>query len=216
MGSSQPVELTESETEYTVAVIKHVFPAHPVLQFDVTNTLADQLLEAARVELEVPEGWNLITEVAAPRLEYNVGGTIYCVLETPDELGECVASLAANLKFTVKDCDPATGEPDSDDGYDDEYQLEDIDVTVADHVSRVMKGNFGAAWEEIGEEFELEDTFQLPFKTMEEAVKNIVAYLGLQPCERSDKVALSEGVAMQLTVRSQDQAVSEIMATAVA
>merc|ERR1712203_675285 len=138
---------------------------------------------------EVPEGWNLIAEVAAPRLEYSVGGTIYCILETPEELGECVASLAANLKFTVKDCDPATGEPDSDDGYDDEYQLEDIDVTVADHVSRVMKGNFGAAWEEIGEEFELEDTFQLPFKTMEEAVKNIVTYLGLQPCERSDKVA---------------------------
>merc|ERR1719285_1290105 len=52
-----------------------------------------------------------------------------------------------------------------------------------------MKGNFGAAWEENGEEFELEDTFQLPFKTMEEAVKNIVTYLGLQPCERSDKVA---------------------------
>ena len=43
--SSQPVELTESETEYTVAVIKHVFPAHLVLQFDCTNTLADQLLE---------------------------------------------------------------------------------------------------------------------------------------------------------------------------
>jgi len=154
-----------------------------------------------------------------------------------------VATIPANLKFTVKDCDPATGEPDSEDGYDDEYQLEDIDVTVTDHVSRVMKGNFGAAWEEIGADFELEDTFQLPFKTMDEAVKNIVTYLGLQPCERSDKVpegksshtlllsgmyrggievlvraklALSDGVAMQLTVRSQDQAVSEIMATAVA
>jgi len=241
--SSQPVELTESETEYTVAVIKHVFPEHVVLQFDCTNTLADQLLESARVELEVPEGWEIVAEVVAPRLEYNVGGTIYVVLVTPEELSECVATIPANLKFTVKDCDPATGEPDSEDGYDDEYQLEDIDVTVADHVSRVMKGNFGAAWEEIGADFELEDTFQLPFKTMDEAVKNIVTYLGLQPCERSDKVpegksshtlllsgmyrggievlvraklALSDGVAMQLTVRSQDQAVSEIMATAVA
>merc|ERR1711872_115020 len=241
--SSQPVELTESETEYTVACIKHIYPGHVVLQFDCTNTLADQLLESARVELEVPEGWEVVAEVVAPRLEYNVGGTIYVVLVTPEELSECVATIPANLKFTVKDCDPATGEPDSEDGYDDEYQLEDIDVTVADHVSRVMKGNFGAAWEEIGEEFELEDTFQLPFKTMEEAVKNIVTYLGLQPCERSDKVAegrsshtlllsgmfrggfevlvraklaLSDGVAMQLTVRSQDQAVSEIMATAVA
>merc|ERR1712037_310123 len=150
------------------------------------------LLEAARVELEVPEGWNLIAEVVAPRLEYNVGGTIYCVLETPDELGECVASLAANLKFTVKDCDPATGEPDSDEGYDDEYQLEDLDITVADYVQRVMKGNFAAAWEELGEENELEDTYSLPFKTLDEAVKNIVMYLGLQPCERSDRVSRGE------------------------
>jgi len=240
--SSQPTELTESETEYTVAVIKHVFPAHVVLQFDCTNTLADQLLEQVRVELEVPEGWEILAEVAAPRLEYNVAGTIYVVMATPEELSECVATIPANLKFTVKDCDPVTGEPDSEDGYDDEYQLEDIDVTVADHVARVMKGNFGAAWEEIGAEHEMEDTFQLPFKTLEEAVKNMVTYLGLQPSERSDKVAegrsshtlllsglyrggievlvraklaLSDGVAMQLTVRSQDQAVSEIMATAV-
>ena len=42
--SSQPAELTESETEYTVVCIKHVFPGH-VHQFDCTNILADQLLE---------------------------------------------------------------------------------------------------------------------------------------------------------------------------
>jgi len=241
--SSQPVELTESETEYTVAVIKHVFPGHIVLQFDCTNTLADQLLEQVRVELELGEGWDLLAEVKAPALQYNVGGTIYCVISTPEDLGECVTTIAANLKFTVKDCDPNTGEPDSDEGYDDEYQLEDIEIAVADYVQRVMKGNFGAAWEELGQENELEDTFSLPFKTLEEAVKNIVVYLGLQPCERSDKVpegksshtlllsgvfrgghqvlvrtklALSDGVAMQLTVRSEDSMVAEIMTTAVA
>jgi len=241
--SSQPVELTESETEYTVAVIKHVFPGHIVLQFDCINTLADQLLEQVRVELELGEGWDLVTEVMAPALQYNVGGTIYCVISTPEDLSDCVTTIAANLKFTVKDCDPNTGEPDSDEGYDDEYQLEDIEIAVADYVQRVMKGNFGAAWEELGQENELEDTFSLPFKTLEEAVKNIVVYLGLQPCERSDKVpegksshtlllsgvfrgghqvlvrtklALSDGVAMQLTVRSEDSMVAEIMTTAVA
>jgi len=241
--SSQPVELTESETEYTVAVIKHVFPGHIVLQFDCTNTLADQLLEQVRVELELGEGWDLVAEVKAPALQYNVGGTIYCVISTPEDLSECVTTIAANLKFTVKDCDPNTGEPDSDEGYDDEYQLENIEIAVADYVQRVMKGNFGAAWEELGQENELEDTFSLPFKTLEEAVKNIVVYLGLQPCERSDKVpegksshtlllsgvfrgghqvlvrtklALSDGVAMQLTVRSEDSMVAEIMTTAVA
>lgn len=34
-------------------------------------------------------------------------------------------------------------------------------MTVADHVQRVMKPNFGASWEEVGPENELEDTFAL-------------------------------------------------------
>jgi len=241
--SSQPAELTESETEYTVACIKHVFPGHVVLQFDCTNTLADQLLEQVRVELEVGEGWEVVAQIPASSMQYNLASTIYTVLSVPEDLTECVASMAATLKFTVKDCDPATGEPDSDEGYDDEYQLEDLDITVADYVQRVMKGNFAAAWEELGEENELEDTYSLPFKTLDEAVKNLCMYLGLQPCERSDRVpegksshtlllsgvfrggygvlvraklALSDTVAMQLSVRAEDPQVAEIITTAVA
>merc|ERR1719461_1625435 len=75
--SSQPVELTESETEYTVACIKHIYPGHVVLQFDCTNTLADQLLEQVRVELELGEGWEMVTQVPAPSMQYNVASTIY-------------------------------------------------------------------------------------------------------------------------------------------
>lgn len=60
---------------------------------------------------------------------------------------------------------------------------------MADFVQKVIKGNFSAAWDELGAENELEDTFALSsMKTLEEAVKNIVQYLGLQACERSDKV----------------------------
>lgn len=73
--------------------------------------------------------------------------------------------------------------------YPDEYVLEDLDLTVADYVQRAMKANFPAAWEELGPTNELEDTYALSsFKTLEEAVKNIVQFLGMQPCERSDKV----------------------------
>ena len=31
-------------------------------------------------------------------------------------------------------CDPNTGEPYNDEGYEDEYALENIEVNVADHV----------------------------------------------------------------------------------
>jgi coatomer protein complex subunit gamma len=58
------------------------------------------------------------------------------------QISECVATIPATLKFTVKDCDPTTGEPDSEEGYNDDYQLEDIDITVADYVQRVMKVRF--------------------------------------------------------------------------
>lgn len=34
-------------------------------------------------------------------------------------------------------------------------------MTVADHIQRVLQPNFGAAWEEVGDEFEKEETFAL-------------------------------------------------------
>lgn len=56
-------------------------------------------------------------------------------------------------------------------------------------MQRIVKPNFLAAWEEIDEECEMEETYQLSnFKTIEEAIKNVIVYMGMQPCERSDKV----------------------------
>ena len=40
-------------------------------------------------------------------------------------------------------------------------QLENIDLVVADHMQRVMKPNFAASWDEIGEENQVEETFSL-------------------------------------------------------
>ncbi len=45
MQSSPIVELTEAETEYSVDVIKHIYPGHVVFQFNCTNTIAEYLLE---------------------------------------------------------------------------------------------------------------------------------------------------------------------------
>lgn len=39
---------------------------------------------------------------------------------------------------------------------------------MADHIQRVLKPNFGAAWDEVGDEFEKEETFTLSaIKTLE-------------------------------------------------
>ena len=46
-------------------------------------------------------------------------------------------------------------------------QLEDVEVSIADHTQKVIKPNFAASWEEIGEGNELEDTYSLSMKTVE-------------------------------------------------
>lgn len=46
-------------------------------------------------------------------------------------------------------------------------------MTVADHIQKVLKPNFGAAWEEVGDEFEKEETFALAsVRTLDGAYKS--------------------------------------------
>uniref|UniRef100_A0A8D0CNA3 Coatomer subunit gamma n=1 Tax=Sander lucioperca TaxID=283035 RepID=A0A8D0CNA3_SANLU len=243
--SSEQVQLTEAETEYVVRCVKHTFARHMVFQFDCTNTLNDQLLQKVVVQMEPSESYEVIQYIPAANLPYSQPGSCYTLVRLPedDPTAEIVfITFSCTMKYLVKDCDPNTGEPD-DDGYDDEYVLEDLEVTVADHIQKVLKPNFGAAWEEVGDEFEKEETFALAsVRTLDEAVGNIISFLGMQPCERSDKVpenknshvlflagvfrgghdvlvrarlALADGVTMQVTVRSDEETVVDVILASV-
>ncbi|XP_064422462.1 coatomer subunit gamma-1 [Latimeria chalumnae] len=229
-SSSDPIALTETETEYVVRCTKHTFASHMVFQFDCTNTLNDQVLEKVTVQMEPAEGYEVLSYIPARSLLYNQPAASYTLVAVPEEDPTAVAcTFSCTMKFKVKDCDPNTGETEEE-GYEDEYVLEDLEVTVADHIQKVLKPNFGAAWDEVGDEFEKEETFTLSsVNTLEEAVTNIVNFLGMQPCERSDRVpenknahtlylagvfrggydllvrarlALTDGVTMQVTARS--------------
>ncbi|XP_075238587.1 coat protein (coatomer) gamma isoform X1 [Lycorma delicatula] len=243
--SSDSVQLTESETEYVVRCFKHTFPQHLVLQFECLNTLSDQLLENVRVQLEPSAGFEIVKEISCPHLQYGETGNTYVVLKFPDALDATIGTCGATLKFIVKDCDPNTGLPDCEEGYDDEYMLEDVEISLSDQIRKVVKVNFGAAWEEAGDVgySELEDMYSLASTlTLEEAVSNVIAFLGMQPAERTDKVpsgksshtlflagvfrgghevlvraklALADGVTMQLTVRSTDEQVAQLITSTV-
>jgi coatomer protein complex subunit gamma len=47
--------LTEEDTEYAIHAVKHVFGEHLVLQFDCTNTIAEQRLENVSVMLDLAD-----------------------------------------------------------------------------------------------------------------------------------------------------------------
>jgi len=242
-SSAKPIALTELETEYVVNCVKHTFQEHVVFQFNCTNTLNDQILENVTVEMDTGDDAEVISYIPCAKLVYGTPGTTYTVVGFSEEPSQVTASFSCTLKFVVKDCDPATGEPDDDEGYEDEYVLEDVEMVVADHVHGVHRPNFLAAWDEVGEDFEMEDTYSLSSMTsLEEAVEKITQYMGLQPCERSDRVppeknahtlllagiyrgghdvmvraklALKDGVTMNLNVRSSDAVASEVIMSAV-
>ncbi|XP_067861280.1 coatomer subunit gamma-2 [Heptranchias perlo] len=241
--SSAPVQLTEAETEYVVRCIKHTFKKHMVFQFDCTNTLNDQLLQKVTVQMEPSDAYDVVCCVAAPALHFNQPGSCYTLVLLPEDDPTAVScTFSCTMKFVVKDCDPNTGLPEAE-GYDDEYVLEDLEVTVSDHIQKVLKPNFTAAWDEVGDEFQKEETFALSsVKTLDEAVNNIISFLGMQPCERSDKVpenknahtlylagvfrggydvlvrarlAMADGVTMQVTVRSEAETAVDVILVSV-
>ncbi|KAH8338517.1 coatomer subunit gamma isoform X2 [Drosophila kikkawai] len=243
--STAPIQLTESETEYTVQCIKHIFGQHVVFQFDCLNTLSDQFLENVRVELTLPEGFTTRAVIPCPKLPYNDLQTTFVIVEFPPDAASSIATFGATLRFVVKDCDPNTGEPDSEEGYDDEYTLEDLEVSVADQIQKTKKNNFQVAWDAADSEewLQAEDTFVLSaVTTLQEAVNSIVKILGLGASNLSEnvpegthlhtllcsgtfrggaeilvraKLALSEGVTLNLAVRSTDLEIAELITAAI-
>lgn len=56
-------------------------------------------------------------------------------------------------------------------------------------MNKIARSNFAAAWEELGPGNELEDTFALSAtNNLEEAVNQLTKFLGMYPCDRSDRV----------------------------
>ncbi|KAJ3196237.1 Coatomer subunit gamma-2 [Entophlyctis luteolus] len=243
--SSKVVELTESETEYVVGCIKHVFKNHVVFQFNCRNTINDVLLENATVAMQIEQNedgtaaqLSLEAVVRAEKLAYDVPGNIYVVYRRNGDVTP-VATFGNTLKFVVKDCDPATGEPDEE-GYDDEYLLEDLELVTADYVIPTSVPDFARAWEQIGEEHEMVEAFELSaLANVKAAVTQIIDVIGMQPADNTAAVkdkatthtlllsgvfvggatvlarcrmafdAASSGVTLEIAVRCADPAVCE-------
>jgi len=125
--------------------------------------------------------------VPATVMKYDEPTVAYTAFEI--DASDPSALLEIKLDFIVKDMDPDTGDVDED-GYQDTYALDDVDITVADYMIPVDKSNFAAAWKELDDApGTLEETLELPnLQDIEEAVSKIVGILGMKPCEKSDRV----------------------------
>jgi coatomer subunit gamma len=101
-------------------------------QFNCENTLNDALLENVTIVTTIESAGDdtaslMVVEIVMPieRLAYNQPGVAYTVFSRPGGICPTV-TLANNMTFLVKDFDPSTGEPDGEEGYEDEYQVKDF------------------------------------------------------------------------------------------
>jgi len=182
-------------------------------------------------------------EIPLPSLPYGTPGSTYVCIKRASgsfPIGTCQTTL----KFLAKDVDSQSGDVDEV-GYEDEYRLEDLELTTNDYMQKTFVANFQEKWDLIGDEFEVTEGYALStMKTLQDAVNEISDYLGMQPCERTDKVQSKktkhilylsgnfignvevlararmmftegQGVQMELTVRSTNDDVSTAVAAAI-
>jgi coatomer protein complex subunit gamma len=165
LKSSGPVELTEPETEYVVSAVKHIFKDHIVLQYEIKNTLPDTVLLDVQMVVSPEDDGDVQLEeefiIPAPKLATNEPGTVYVSFKRLETESQFIATSFTNvLKFTSKEIDPSTGEPEDGEGYADEYQVEDLELNGADYVVPAYAGSFDNVWEQANGESAVE-TLQL-------------------------------------------------------
>ncbi|GAC99544.1 clathrin binding protein [Pseudozyma hubeiensis SY62] len=183
-SSTKPVELTESETEYVVSAVKHVFADHVVIQYNVTNTLPDTVLENVAVVVGGAAEAGLREDfiVTVPALSaQSPSGVVYVSFTREGGATDYVqATLSNTLRFVSKEVDPSSGEPEEE-GYDDEYQTEELELGVADYIKPVY-ANFGEEWDQLASASTATETFALTaLDGLKTACDTLIELLGMMP-----------------------------------
>jgi coatomer protein complex subunit gamma len=192
--SCPSVALTETEMEYVVSCVKHVFDDRIVLQFSVLNTIDDQSLRNVRVLVSVDDEESYEVEKVVPAAVVKYGEPSNCFVSLK-RLGDPVPlSISCELHFRVVQVDPSTGQVEGDeDGYEEEYPLEPVELSTSDYMARSSLGDFKRSWEEMGTDGEVLEKFALQFKRLEDAVPAVVAMLGMQPVDGTASVPPDSG-----------------------
>lgn len=132
------------------------------MQFNVSNTITDTVLEQVAVVMQ-PSAESTLTEdfiIPLPSLSSATSPGIVYVSFTRDSPEEYASgSFQCVLKFVSKEVDPSTGEPEED-GYEDEYQLEEVELGAGDYIIPTYV-TFSSEWDRMRGGAGATETFSL-------------------------------------------------------
>ncbi|KAF8578751.1 coatomer subunit gamma [Ramaria rubella] len=201
-SSVKPTPLTESETEYVVSCVKHLFKEHVVFQFNVSNTLPDTVLEQVSVIMQ-PAADSGLTEdfiITIPQLTAaDSPGIVYASFTRDDPTEYTLASFQCTLKFISKELDPSSGEPE-DEGYEDEYQLEEVELGAGGDYIVPSYTNFSAEWDRLRTGSTATETFALSaMDSIKAAVDSIIEILNMEPLGGTEQPSSASVHTLQLS-----------------
>ena len=132
-------------------------------KFNVSNTLPDTVLEQVSVIMQ-PQTDSGLTEnfiIPLPSLTQATSPGIVYVSFTRDSPEEyAIASFQCILKFISKEVDPTSGEPEEE-GYEDEYQLEEVELAPGGDYITPSYASFAAEWDRLRDGATATETFAL-------------------------------------------------------
>ncbi|KAJ7508610.1 coatomer subunit gamma [Mycena galericulata] len=201
-SSAKPVQLTESETEYQVTCVKHIFKEHIVFQFNVSNTLPDTVLEQVTMAMQT-EDTGLTQDFMLPIASLSAATSpgIAYVSFTRDEPEEyAIASFQCMLQFVSKELDPSTGEPEAE-GYEDEYQIEEVELSAGGDYIIPSYAAFGAEWDRLKGGPSVTETFGLgsSVESLKAACDSIIEVLNMEPLGGTEIPASTSVHTLQLS-----------------
>jgi len=95
----------------------------------------------------------LLTSATSP-------GIIYVSFTRTDPTRYSLATFQCVLKFFSKEVDPSTGEP-QEEGYEDEYQIEEVELVAGDDYIMPSYVTFATEWEKLKGGATATETFAL-------------------------------------------------------
>lgn len=183
--SCEPVELSESDTEYLVRCVKHVFARHLLLQFECLNTLCDRILQNVHIVLGLPPGYYLLAETTCEQLEYGKQENIFLLLEFPKKTQDSAETFTIVLEFVVSNCDLVNNtnnfSGDFSDSYQDNYHLEDLEIRCRDQfIMHEVNDDWQTKWDNTSlRQIEVSEIFGLTRNNLTDAAKAICEHLEL-------------------------------------
>ena len=190
-STSVPIYLTDKENEIVVSVVKHLFAESQklVLQYNINKTLPHTVLQDISV-IAQPDNELYQEDFIVPlaELKPDQTGIVYVSFSAPAiEDEELLSAFGNTVAYTNKDLDDEGNVDPTDDGWSDEYQIDDLELLAGDFIIPLYNSNFTSIFDQLPNQ----DSGVVNISnvdTIENAVNKVKTALNMMPLDGSDYV----------------------------